>query len=147
MKLRYRSNLVAGIVSIVLGIICLILIPNQIGEDYAITYGITSRTVPQAVAILWIVCGVILIFQSLVLHKDTVKTLEVTKELKAVLYMVVLVIYMLTFRNSFLIATILLGIVTLIFTGCKKPLHYVIVVATVVLIYLAFTYALHVKLP
>lgn len=147
MKLRYRSNLVAGIVSIVLGIICLILIPAQIGEDYAITYGITSRTVPQAVAVLWIVCGAILIFQSLVLHKDTFKTLEVTKELKAVLYMVVLVIYMLTFRNSFLITTILLGIVTLIFTGCKKPLHYVIVVATVVLIYLAFTYALHVKLP
>lgn len=147
MKLRYRSNLVAGVVSIVLGIICLILIPQQIGEDYAVTYGITSRTVPQAVAVLWIVCGVVLMVQSLIFHKDTVKTLEITKELKAVLYMTVLVIYMFTFEYSFLIATILLGVITLAFTGCKKPLDYIIVVATVVLIYLAFTYALHVKLP
>lgn len=147
MKLRYRSNLVAGVVSILLGIICLSLIPQQIGEDYAVTYGITSRTVPQAVAVLWIVCGVVLMAQSLILHKDTVKTLEVTKELKAVLYMVVLVIYMFSFEYSFLISTILLGVITLVFTGCKKPLYYIIVVATVVLIYLAFTYALHVKLP
>ena len=39
MKIRYRSNAAAGAVSIVLGVICLILIPRQIGEDYAVTYG------------------------------------------------------------------------------------------------------------
>ena len=55
MKIRYRSNAAAGAVSIVLGVICLILIPRQIGEDYAVTYGITSRTFPNAVTVLWIV--------------------------------------------------------------------------------------------
>ncbi len=147
MKLHYRSNLVAGIVSVIAGIICLILVPQQIGTDYAITYGITSRTVPTAVGILWIVCGIVLCVQSLVFKKDTVKTLVVSREIKAVAYMAVLVLYMLTFHYSFLITTIALGIITLVFTGCKKPLYYVIVTATVVLLYLAFTYVLHVKLP
>ena len=146
-KLHYRSNLIAGIVSIIAGIICLVLVPQQIGRDYAVTYGITSRTVPQAVGILWIVCGVILGVQSLVFHKDTVKTLVVTRELKALAYMAVLVLYMVTFRRSFLIATIALGLITLAFTGCRKPLYYAIVTAAVVLLYLAFTYVLHVKLP
>ncbi|MBQ8082033.1 MAG: tripartite tricarboxylate transporter TctB family protein [Clostridia bacterium] len=147
MKLHYRSNLLAGIVSVLGGIACLLIIPAQIGKDYAVTYGITSKTIPQAVAILWIVCGLVLIVQSLVFHKDTVKTLEVGKELKALLYMAVLVVYMLTFRHGFLISTILLGLITLALTGCKKPLYYGIVALTVVLLWLAFTYVLHVRLP
>ncbi|MBQ9196711.1 MAG: tripartite tricarboxylate transporter TctB family protein [Clostridia bacterium] len=147
MKLRYRSNLLAGIIGILGGVVVLLIIPSQIGKDYTTTYGITSKTVPQAVAVMWIVCGLVLIVQSVFLHKDTVKTLEIGKELKAVLYMSVLVAYLLTFRYSFLIATMALGVLTLAFTGCKKPLYYAIVLLTVVLIYLAFTYALHVKLP
>ena len=44
MEIKYKSNLVAGIVSIILGIVCIILVPLQIAEDYSATYGITSRT-------------------------------------------------------------------------------------------------------
>lgn len=46
MEIKYKSNLVAGIVSIILGIVCIILVPLQIAEDYSATYGITSRTIP-----------------------------------------------------------------------------------------------------
>lgn len=69
MEIKYKSNLVAGIVSLILGVICLILVPLQIAEDYSATYGITSRTVPYAIGILWIVCGVILLVESLILKK------------------------------------------------------------------------------
>ena len=48
MEIKYKSNLVAGIVSIILGIVCIILVPLQIAEDYSATYGITSRTIPGA---------------------------------------------------------------------------------------------------
>ena len=54
MEIKYKSNLVAGIVSIILGIVCIILVPLQIAEDYSATYGITSRTIPGAIGILWI---------------------------------------------------------------------------------------------
>ena len=136
MEIKYKSNLVAGIVRLILGVICLILVPLQIAEDYSATYGITSRTVPYAIGILWIVCGVILLVQSIVLKKDTEKTLVVGKELKALAYMVILLVY-----------GILLGVATLAMTGTKKKLFYVIVIAMVVVLYLLFAKVLHIQMP
>ena len=136
MEIKYKSNLAAGIVSIILGVICIILVPLQIAEDYSATYGITSRTIPCAIGVLWIVCGVVLLIQSLILKKDTVKTLIVGKELKALAYMAMLLIYSILFKRSFLISTILLGVATLAMTGTKKKLYYVIVIAMVVVLYL-----------
>ncbi len=147
MEIKYKSNLVAGIVSLILGVICLILVPLQIAEDYSATYGITSRTVPYAIGILWIVCGVILLVQSIVLKKDTEKTLVVGKELKALAYMVILLVYGILFKRSFLISTILLGVATLAMTGTKKKLFYVIVIAMVVVLYLLFAKVLHIQMP
>ena len=147
MEIKYKSNLVAGIVSLILGVICLILVPLQIAEDYSATYGITSRTVPYAIGILWIVCGVILLVQSIVLKKDTEKTLVVGKELKALAYMVMLLVYGILFKRSFLISTILLGVATLAMTGTKKKLFYVIVIAMVVVLYLLFAKVLHIQMP
>ena len=147
MEIKYKSNLVAGIVSIVLGIICIVLVPLQIAEDYSATYGITSRTIPCAIGILWIVCGVILLVQSIVLKKDTEKTLVVGKELKALAYMVMLLVYGILFKRSFLISTILLGVATLAMTGTKKKLFYVIVIAMVVVLYLLFAKVLHIQMP
>ena len=130
MEIKYKSNLAAGIVSIILGVICIILVPLQIAEDYSATYGITSRTIPCAIGVLWIVCGVVLLIQSLILKKDTVKTLIVGKELKALAYM-----------------AMLLGVATLAMTGTKKKLYYVIVIAMVVVLYLLFAKVLHIQLP
>ena len=144
MEIKYKSNLAAGIVSIILGVICIILVPLQIAEDYSATYGITSRTIPCAIGVLWIVCGVVLLIQSLILKKDTVKTLIVGKELKALAYMAMLLIYSILFKRSFLISTILLGVAM---TGTKKKLYYVIVIAMVVVLYLLFAKVLHIQLP
>ena len=147
MEIKYKSNLAAGIVSIILGVICIILVPLQIAEDYSATYGITSRTIPCAIGVLWIVCGVVLLIQSLILKKDTVKTLIVGKELKALAYMAMLLIYSILFKRSFLISTILLGVATLARTGTEKKLYYVIVIAMVVVLYLLFAKVLHIQLP
>jgi putative tricarboxylic transport membrane protein len=147
MKIEYRSNLVSGIVSIVLGILCMLLIPAQIGEDYSATYGITSRTIPYAIAVLWIICGIVLLVQSLILKKDEIKVLEIKKEVKALLYMLVLLIYALLFNKSFLLSTIFLGIATLAFTGTKKKSYYIIVTAVVIIVYVLFTKVLHVQMP
>ena len=138
MEIKYKSNL---------GVICLILVPLQIAKDYSATYGITSRTVPYAIGILWIVCGVILLVESLILKKDTEKTLVVGKELKALAYMVILLAYGILFKRSFLISTILLGVATLAMTGTKKKLFYVIVIAMVVVLYLLFAKVLHIQMP
>lgn len=147
MKVKYRSNLVAGIVSVILGIICMVIIPRQIGEDYSATYGITSRTVPYAVAALWMICGVVLMVQSLIFKKDEIKVIDVSKEAKAVGYMLVILIYAVLFKKSFLVSTIFLGLATLAFTGSRKKSFYLIVLAVVAVLYLLFSKVLHVQLP
>lgn len=147
MEIKYKSNLAAGIVSIILGVICIVLVPLQIAEDYSATYGITSRTVPYAIGILWIMCGIILLVQSLVLKKDTEKTLIVGKELKALAYMAILLVYSILFKRSFLISTIMLGLATLAMTGSKKKLFYVIVIVAVAVLYFLFEKVLHIQLP
>lgn len=109
--------------------------------------GSRQGPVPYAIGILWIVCGVILLVESLILKKDTEKTLVVGKELKALAYMVILLAYGILFKRSFLISTILLGVATLAMTGTKKKLFYVIVIAMVVVLYLLFAKVLHIQMP
>ena len=75
------------------------------------------------------------------------ETLIVGKELKALAYMAMLLIYSILFKRSFLISTILLGVATLAMTGTKKKLYYVIVIAMVVVLYLLFAKVLHIRLP
>lgn len=146
MEIKYRSNLTAGIVSIGLGVVCWLIIPYQIGEDYALTYGITSRTIPYAVSILWIICGVILLIQSLIFKREEIKTLQIKKELKAGAYIAVLVFYAFLFRINFLLSSIFLGTITLVFTGSKKKLYYVILILVSIVIYLLFKYVLHISM-
>ncbi len=146
-KIRYRSNLTAGIVSIIFGAIVLSVIPSQISLGFDNTYGITPRTIPYVLAGICIFFGALLIVQSLVLKKDTVKEMELSRELKALAYMAVFVVYSLLFNVSFVLATILLGAVTLMFLKCKKPLYYAIVAVTVVFLYFVLTQFLHIQLP
>lgn len=147
MKIHYHSNLSAGCFSIVLAAILFFIIPSQIGLESQSVHGITSRSLPYALSILMGGAGAGLLFQSLVLKQDTVKELEIQKECKGLLYMVCLLLYGIAFSHSFTLSTVFLGIVTLVFTKCKKIRYYLIVVAVVIVLYLIFTQLLHVRLP
>lgn len=147
MKIRYRDNLAAGILSILFGIALLVLIPGQIKAEASSTYGITSRSIPYALAVLVILCGIGLLIQSLVLKKDRVLELELTKEAKGLAYMLVLLLYGICVSKNFMFSTIALGVLTLVFQKCKKPLYYGVTVVVVLVIYYIFTQLLHVRLP
>lgn len=147
MKIKYRSNLMAGCLAIVAAIVLAVLIPSQIKAESQTVYGITSRTLPYLISVLTGVCGLGLVFQSVVLKKEEIKELELRKEFTGILYMLVLLTYAIGFSHSFLISTCFLGMVTLAFIKCKKISYYLIVVAMVVLLYFTFTGLLHVRLP
>ena len=146
MKLHYRCNLVAGIAAALFGLIVILLIPGQISLGYGEVKGITPRTLPYALGGICVVLGAVLIFQSLVLRKDTVRELDVKKELKAICYMLVLLAYALLFKVNFILASIFLGVATLLFLRSKKPLYYGIVIAVVLGLYALFTQVLHVRM-
>ncbi len=145
--IRYRSNLSAGCLSILAAAVLFWLIPTQVSAESQSVHGITSQTVPYALCALMAFCGICLVFQSLVLKKDEIKELDLGKEGKGVLYMLVLLVYGIGFSYSFLIATCLLGVATLAFSKCKKVSYYLIVIAMVILLYFTFTELLHVRLP
>lgn len=147
MKIKYRANLMAGIIAILFAVALYFLIPLQVGLENTATYGLTSRSLPYALMILSAICGVGLLIQSLVFKKDEEKEIELSKEGKGLLYMLVILAYGFGFAHSFLISTGLLGVITLAFQKDKKPLHYVIVLALVGVIYVVFTQLLHVRLP
>lgn len=97
--------------------------------------------------IVILLCGSVLIINSVIFKKEEIKEIEVSKEVMIIAYIGVLIVYSFTFDYSFLISTILLSIITLLFTKTKKLNYYIIAVTTVIVIYLVFTYLLHVELP
>lgn len=147
MKIKYKSNLLSGIVSVLLGIILFSIIPMQIGTDFSVTYGITSRTLPYAISILWIICGIGLILQSLFFKREKIKEITLNKELKALGYMIVLLTYCVGFKRNFFLSTILLGWITLLFNGSRKKSYYLILFIFVLIIYSLFTKVLHIPMP
>ena len=147
MKIRYRSNLAAGCIAIIAAVVLFLIIPSQVGVERKATFGINSRTLPYGLSILMAVCGLGLILQSLVFKKDEVKEVELKKEGIGLLYMLVLLAYGIGFNYSFLISTVLLGVITLAFLKDRQWLHYLIVILTTVAIYFIFTRLLHLRLP
>jgi hypothetical protein len=115
--------------------------------DYTITYGITSRTMPYLLAVVFACCGLILVIQSLVFKKESYKEIEVRQELKALCYMAVLVGYVVLFRLNFIFALFFLGAATLAFMKTRKKLYYLVVLILAVGLYFIFTLGLHVFLP
>jgi hypothetical protein len=147
MRVRYKTNLTAGCFSLVLGGLVWFFTPRQIEMDYTITYGITSRTMPYLLAVVFACCGLILVIQSLVFKKESYKEIEVRQELKALCYMAVLVGYVVLFRLNFIFALFFLGAATLAFMKTRKKLYYLIVLILAVGLYFIFTLGLHVSLP
>lgn len=147
MKIKYKSNLCSGIISIFFGAILFYIIRLQIGEDFTATFGITSRSIPYMMAATLMFCGAVLIFQSIVLKQDEEKVLEVKKEGILLLYILCLVGYVFIFDKSFLFANLYLGFITLAIMKTKKWNYYVIVCVTTVVLYYIFVSVLHVRIP
>lgn len=149
MVFKYKSNLCGGILSIVFSVVLFFMIPKQIAEDpaSAMAMGINSRTVPYAMAILIFICGLYLIFQSIVLKKDTTKEIVLKKEALALVYAACIIVFAVLFKESYLLATLFLGLATLVLLKCRKPLFYAIEIALIIGLFFLFKMALGVRLP
>lgn len=147
LKIKYKSNFIAGVCSAVFGVVVLLLIPSQVGVDTGKTFGVGSASIPMGMALVCIVCGILLVIKSKVFKDDVEKELEVSRELKIFLYFLVLLAYALTFDYSFVISTCILAVVTLLFTGSRKISYYLISVGMVLLLYVTFRFLLNVNLP
>ena len=147
MEVKYKSNLTGGLVSLILGIILIMVIPLQIAPDLIDMGTITSRTMPYIIAGLFIVCGMLLLFQSIARKEDEVKVLNVKKELFVVAFIACLILYGYVLKWSYLFSTIGLTTATLAFQKTKNKWYYVIAIVVVVAMNFIFKEFLNVRLP
>lgn len=146
MVIRFRSNLVSGIFGVLVAILLIIVIPTQIETEKTVTYGITSRTIPYAVAGLIGISGLVLIFKSLVLKKDEIKEIVLKQEIPAFAMFGVIILYLFFYEKEWPLCTAVLGCAALALSRCKKWYYYLIVVALTVGLYFLFTEVLYVRL-
>ena len=147
--LRIRTYLAGGLLFLVLAIGLWFLIPYQVETGFSTSnYSIGPRSMPYLISVLIMILSIGLIFQSLVLKRDKVIEIEIKDEMRTLLYYGLVVIYVFLMSTvGYLIASFLIGGVTLLFLKVKKWQYYACVVAFITIIYVCFTVLLNVKLP
>lgn len=145
-KIKYPGNLVSGIAAIIMGVVLWFAIPTQVGLEKTISFGISSRTIPYAIAVLFVVGGLVLVIQSLVFKKEKWLELELSAELRPLIMMVAMLAYSSVFKKEWPLSTAALGCVALALSRCKKWYYYVIVIALTIGLYFLFINVLHIRL-
>lgn len=150
MKIKIPTNLIGGILIMLLSFIVWMLIPNQIniGEAAMQKAQSNSRLIPDMLAIGIGISGALLVFQSLVLKKEVYKEYNLGLEAKGAIYLVILIVYIVLVEYvGMLVACLLMGIGSLVYFRTKKIRRYIIVFAFFIVIYLVFSLVLKVKFP
>ena len=140
MKVKLNSNMITGVLFLIVSVALHILIPSQI-RTYE-TSAVTAATVPTLLIRGMILCSVILLVQGILSKEKTEYTISgaiFTKEnllrLKPVIYIAMLIAYALLLANGILL-----------YFGTRKWWFYAIASANVIVAYFAFQ-AMSVTLP
>ena len=140
MKVKLNSNMITGVLFLIVSVALHILIPSQI-RTYE-TSAVTAATVPTLLIRGMILCSVILLVQGILSKEKTEYTISgaiFTREnllrLKPVIYIAMLIAYALLLSNGILL-----------YFGTRKWWFYAIASANVIVAYFAFQ-AMSVTLP
>lgn len=147
MKIRFRINLVSGIVFGLFSLVVWILIPFQILSKGSSTI-VNAQFVPQLVTILIFVFSIILLIQSLVFKKDRYVEINFKKEIKLLVFILMLVMYLILMPIlGFLISSLVFCTGSLVYLKSRSWRHYVSTYIVVVALHIIFTMVLNVPLP
>ncbi len=145
MTIKVKSNLVSGLVLMVISIVIWLMIPMNIVVN---TSGLNAQFFPKLVIGILFVIGGQLVFKSIILKSDVVKELNIMRELAVLLYGAGLCLYIFMLdKIGFLISSILVSIITLTLMKAKKKKYYIIQILIVIAVYFIFTKLLSVNLP
>lgn len=149
MNIKIKKNLCSGILTSLFGIVFLFLIPLQIKSKIITdTSALGPDYMPRLVGWLLIMLGLGLIFQSLVLKKDTIETINLKDELNVLIYVGIFLVYLIIlYIIGFLLSTIIFSFALLFIMKAEKKSYYFAAVVLSVFIYCLFKYVLKVPLP
>ena len=154
MKIKYNTEIISGLVFIIVAAVLWLLIPSQIQtlEKSAIN----AQTIPRIAIGGLFLCSAGLLIQGLLSHdkKEIVITRETfhsegfLREMRSVIFALMLIAYcFLITLLGFIISTIILVIAILLFYGARKWYYYAIPLAMVGVVYYVFGVLLRISLP
>lgn len=148
MEIKVRTNLVSGIVFLILSGILLAVIPEQIKQTYQQNQYIDAKAIPQMIGCVTAAISLLLIVKSLVFHQETVRSFAVKPEMMAILYFGGLLVYLFLIpRLGFLISSLILGAGTMAYQKVKSVRQWAVVLIIMVAIYYGFSKGLNIFLP
>lgn len=154
MRIKTNSNIISGIIFMIVSTIFYILIPYQI-KTREVTE-ITARTIPTIIIGFVFICSVALVIQGMFfdekkeyhIGKSIFKNEKFRSELRSLLFIGMLIIYAVIFEYvGFIISSLLLATGILVYYKVKKWWFYLISYLNIGIIYYVFTVLLKVNLP
>lgn len=144
--IKLKTNLLFGIVAILLSVLIWVIIPKQIPVMALTKEHINGRFMPRLMCVIMFACGLICILRSLLLKDDDEKTIEMNIELKNIIYLGIVIGYGLVARYvSFLLASVLFGNASLFFMKSRSWKKHLFVTAFVCVVAIVFKYLLKVR--
>ena len=154
MVVKYNSDILSGLLFLVIASVIWFLIPIQI--DTMETTEVTARTIPSIVTGGMFLFSLCLLLQgifktpkkTLVVTRESFRTAGFKKEMRSLIYVSLFIVYavLLTFVG-YLISTALLAAGILLYYRARKWYYYAISLGTVGIVYCVFTFLLDVTLP
>ena len=147
-RFNIRTNLVTGIAFGLFSGISLIILPYQV-KNPGFDSGVPSpRILPGVYLAIILIFSIVLIFQSLVLHKEKIVEFDWQKEKPAILLIILLCLYVFMILHiGFISASIITFCIALFYCGERKPFIYIFTILIAIGIYFLFTSVFHVSLP
>lgn len=146
-KIKIKTNLWSGIVMGVLSIILLMLLPSQVRVPAYDSGAPSPRIIPGICLVGMLICAAALIIQSLVFKKKIFE-FDWAVEKPCILLILMLCVYTaMIIYLGFVIASVIIFPLMLVYSGERKPPIYIFTIAAGIGIFFLFKFVFHVSLP
>ena len=148
MKIKIKTNLVTGILTTVLSLVLLAVMPTQVRVPAYDSGAPSPRIIPGICLVVMLLCGIVLIIESLIFKKEKVVEFDWQKEKPAILLILLMCVYVaMIIYLGFIIASAIVFVIVLWYCGERKPFIYIFTVLAAVVIFYLFTKVFYINLP
>ncbi len=144
MKLAIRKELTSGISLMVISAMLWFMVPFHIPDTGGVN---NAQLFPRMVIVAMFVLASIMTVSVLIKKNDEILELDLKKELKIIIFILGLFVYVfLLDKIGFIPSAVLIGFMTLFYYKTSRKL-YIYMTGFIICVYVLFTYALGVQLP
>lgn len=154
MKVKYNSEIISGLIFLIVGLVLWFLIPTQV--DTLEKTAINAQTFPRISigGLVLFSAGLLLegVFarekKEILITKESFHSVAFKKEMRSVVYALFLIVYcMIVGRLGYVVSTVLLVLAVMIFYRARKWYYYAIPLSMIGVVYYVFKVLLRISLP